>query len=529
VVSVAHFLPGFFFLVLSFQSLIKQQPIWQSYYDPAYAYLLGSASLLQGESSNLYQHPGFSTQILFAIYFFIAHLIRSPFENLSMDIVSNSEFYLNSLSALLAIICSLSLVYLSKQLLQSVGVAGTFLFFVVFFSFRSTFLPWSVLAMPESTSLISCVLLLSEFLRHNNQDSKAPFSKLDIWKLSFLISTALMSKISCLPFLLPFLFLLPKKTRVRTFFSTLLVSFAYTFPFIAEYKAITRWFLSIAISTNRYDVQTSDKLAQAKANYSSIFNALFGNYWIVLLIALLLVSLLSTTILQPKTKSLRSLVICSFVSVMLFLLMGYKQAQLKDFGLIGVSIGILVSSFFAHSYFRKGSVQKVIILVSFLSLIAMVPTVLKDFGNIQNQLHRIDRTNEDFESMQRILKSKPTILTYGVPNPPEALAFGNEWSSFAFSNEISAMYPNFLYFNIWNQITYKYNNEGGTEGYDCKTLMQNKSLIPQYILLSAFETNRLVKGSSFDLYGSMQIMFSNVTKSDEGYSVFTINKIMCFK
>jgi hypothetical protein len=159
----------------------------------------------------------------------------------------------------------------------------------------------------------------------------------------------------------------------------------------------------------------------------------------------------------------------------------------------------------------------------------MFPTVLKDFGNIQNQLHRIDRTNEDFESLQRILKSKPTILTYGVPNPPEALAFGNEWSSFAFSNKISAMYPNFLYFNIWNQVTYKYNNEGGTEGYDCKTLMQNESLIPQYILLSTFETNRLVKGSSFDLYGSMQISFSNVTKSNEGYSVFTINKIMCLK
>jgi hypothetical protein len=527
--SAVHFVPGVLFLVLSFQSLAKQQPIWKSIYDPTYAYLLGSAALIGGEPSNLYQHPGFSTQFIFAALLFVVHLLRSPLNNFSSSVVTNSEFYLNSLSAILAFLGALALIRLSKQLVLSVGTVGSFIFFLVFFYFRSTYLPWSVLAMPEATSLISCLFLLGELLRYQNHKDTTDISKRDILMISVLISTALMSKISCLPFLIPFLILLPKRIYIKTLLSTIFFSTIYAIPFVNQFKAIREWFVAIAVSTNRYDVQTSDKATQAKINFENMLNSIFGTNWQIFLLCVVFILLLSATVFKPFSQSTKNLLVASTTSLVLFILMGYKQSQGRDFGLIGVTIGILFSSFFAHKYFRRVYAQKILLLLASLSLFLMAPQLASDIGEVRSSLINAGRTNEDFSRLLEKLNSEPTLLTYGVPIPPEALSFGNQWSNNNFSKEVSSLNSNFLYFNIWNQITYRYNQAGETEGYDCETLTQNSLLTPTRILLSTFYTNELVRENSFNLFGSMQVNFTSVSSSDEGYNVFTVDQIICLK
>ena len=182
--------------------------------DPIYPYLLNGTNLAGGhlEVGHI-DHPGTTVQSYAAVVIFIQHLLSGNLP-LYQDVLSNPENYMYTCSIILVLLLGLVTYYTGKYIYRNTHELMAAILFQLVPASTPVGIYNASLLMPEAFIIITATLYTAYLYINIIAGCALPSHTLTgkkIIKMAVCSSFLIATKITCLPFVLPVLFIIKKK------------------------------------------------------------------------------------------------------------------------------------------------------------------------------------------------------------------------------------------------------------------------------------------------------------------------------
>jgi hypothetical protein len=464
--STTILLPGIV-LILSL-AYLNHGPYFLSFNsDPEYAYLFNSLNILRGAAPTHIDHPGTPLQILGAIVLFSRGIIVNSSvttATIQKSVLQNPEGYLNSISLVIQLLLFFMISYsgwkfsrATGTILPSLTMQGSLLcYYTALLAFGRV--------SPEPLLIFSAfflgISLTTELVGQENGCPKPAWSGVGPLSAGCALGLGMALKITFLPLIFFVLFFDSFKKKCLAVASSALFFVICTLPILSKYAVLFNWFRSIATHDGMY--------GHGHLGIPSIWKlltnlqALFFREPLLFLLLVIYFSLAlflkkkngnSHRGINKKVKNLLwigCLIIASQVVItakhpsvhyMLpamaatcFINAAIVYVMFKDSDKLSKRIGVIFLFFLCVSFIFNG--------------VRIKEWVLENHRNVYKSEELISKVNS--------IKNSLKIGVYRSSLPGFALSFGNDWSGNSYGKPLAQLYPDTIFYNIWDQTFYSF-------------------------------------------------------------------------
>ena len=442
-------------IVLGYRDWI---PVWASYPDPGYSYLLAGASLVSGGAPALVYHPGTSFQLLVGVLERVTFWVFGE-QTFFVDVVSRPEFYAQMVGVGVAAFYVLSLCAVAWRMLIAWGWLPSLVFQLMVLWGLPVIASARFQLWPESLVLSSSLLvvaLLAPMMTGRNYRPHAGLVAL----LGAVCAIGVSSKVVFAPLILLSILVLPVRRLWIFAVSFTAMLLAVTLPLGQRAIFVWNWFSGVALSTGRHGGTSQSSAVDNFVVGHTVLSGFLRWYWLIIVILLVATTVL--TILQFRSKTIPALPsVALVVALGATAALALKESQPRD---LIVMVPIL-ATIAAHLVFRIVSYTDtgrlhlpfaavVVTLFAFLALHGLVHQ--DNFAKYAQS--RIDLVVQDAPRVQELADSGAWGLGYNVWTPGNALMFGSndavmfgvDFSDNLLDEEIGDVYQDPLYFDVWS-------------------------------------------------------------------------------
>lgn len=246
------------YILLSFYCYCQSKSFFTTYPDSIYIYLINGANIASGNFSiGHYDNPGTTAHLIAAVIIYITHLFSGSGPLLE-NVLSEPEFYLMICMVVMTLalaFCTLASGFLILKNTGKLSLAILFQLIPVSSYFGIHYL-LLVRIVPE-TLILALVTYYSAFLfvlcYNKNDHQQSESSRKHILFFSLVTSFLIVSKITCLPFLVIPIILLKKYFDKSLFvLLTLLFSAIFMIPIWPHLSTMFHWFQKLATHSGQY-------------------------------------------------------------------------------------------------------------------------------------------------------------------------------------------------------------------------------------------------------------------------------------
>jgi len=449
-------------------------PVWSWYADPGYPYLLNGAVIINGGIPGHTDHPGTSLQWLIGIIEQITFWVHGSSSTIFIDIVRDPEGYAQIISWVLLSLYIAALLGLGYRMWRVFGTSVALL--------TQLLLLWTVALLgngvfklvPETLVLLAFLALLILLM----PNFKNPRHELNAWLIVAVgvsCAVGVTSKIIFLPALiLPILVLRFRDTAlaVIAFMVTLVLIMLPTFSRINQ---MWNWYLGVLLNPGRHGGTTTS------STLDSLTNALQGisgviRWWLPVFFLVAGSSLLLFIVSSFRKRIGReSISVAALLTASaLVIAMGYKQAEPRDFLLLGPLIAVLLGVLL--SLYRRtmseslgvGVTLTTLLLGAFLAAHGIVGSIYSYPLSVNRSMERV----ESAKIMNQIATDRFIASAYDSWTQASALAFAEDWTNGNFARPLTNRYPEIYEYSIWDQRIYGWNAGRGRELVTCSEVIE---------------------------------------------------------
>jgi hypothetical protein len=434
--------------------------------DPDYNYLLNALNIAEFKGPAYTDHPGTTIQLFGAIVLRVAQIFHNLFHNrehIRVLVISNPEFYLHLLQAIIAVMTALTLFgsalilfHSTKNYWASVIYQLTPLLFVPFFmQYSDRFSPEPFLMI--AGLWLGCLLLFQVF-------STTPLSE-NRYSLfaGLIVAFGIVSKITFIPLgLIPLGLMRSKKGILRYGFTVIGAFLIFTLPIGGRYPQFLKWVLELSTHQAVYrSIQGwGDFLNFIKQNQT--YFTLFFSTWVLAI----------GCFLRARSEKANRLLLAVAVGITFQLLMVFKHIEahylIAAMPLTGVFTFLMcIKVKKLKSGFVKG------LGIGFIFSLVIVPLRM-DILYFKYFYENPSTILAEFDKVSELVKkeySHCAVVTYDSYSPEYALLLGNGNAGARHNNPLSDIYPNRYYYNaLTNKYVYwnkDFTNEEMRTKYSC--------------------------------------------------------------
>lgn len=430
--------------------------------DPESAYLLNGLNIARGKSVGHFDNPGTTVQIYSAIVLRGTHLFRSTDDDIQTDVLKNSELYIEVLRK--------GFISLNALILLLLGVAAFLLLGNIWVGLILQVAPFlSVILIEEcftkvapepllfATTAALMMLLLKYYKSEKRNDLKYTLL------FGLLGGFGVATKMTFLPILiLPFIVLQGRKRKL-TYTLAIIPSFVlFTLPAVPGYLHMAKWFLNLGTHTGTYGqgnsgiIDTSQYLNSlvsiAQNNIALIAGMIFS------LFAILLFSFIFRKQNRPASKTVFNILLGVILAQAGSILMVAKHYHSNHYlfpalSLIGFTI---VFAFLLVNVHLPEKKQKIF---SFFLPVLLAIVIGGSLFNKQNiylayEGYRLSNQSTDETNIRLERDYKGFVKVYYYPssfNVYSSLRWGNVYSRQNYTDMLTALYPEGLFYNVWEK------------------------------------------------------------------------------
>ena len=484
-ISLLIVIPVLVFLT-AFSIKNYEGPYWLgSNSDPEYVYLLNSLNLSQFRQVQYVDHPGTTLEVLGAGVIKVFHKIRAK-DTIINDVLHNPELYLNAINLVIVLTLVLSILLIG---LLTLFLTGNILFALIIQA--TPFLSYTLLntlyrVSPEPLMLVATMwfsfIVLYIFyncIQENpvrehgdelNADissskmegssgreaaggryNKEKYSKFSIFLLAILSGFLITTKIDSAPIVIVPLVFLKWKEKITYFLVTFLGLIFFTLPIYNRYSWFLNWTYRIFIHSGYFGQGSANivNLPSFLQNLKTIFNT---ESFLVLSIFILTVSCLVFIVQKRKFNWNKY----AFAILAFYVLDVLIVAKHFDNHYLVPSLSVLgLSSVMILSILKNSKIR---IIAGILILIFAGRNLLFEIHSTkgispyyQESIKIDDFVNENYPTAIKVSYYRSSSIEY-------ALNFGNEWAFHRYDKQLSEMYPNNYFYEIWSEELYNWGN-----------------------------------------------------------------------
>ena len=446
--------------------------------DPAYAYLLNSLNIINGVSPGHTDHPGTTVQLLGAVALlarWIVYLATGGHLSVNEFVLRHPEEALRAINLLLNASIFVAIIYASLGIYRGKRTIGSVLIFQLSLLVPLT-IKGSLLGVDAEPLLIFSVLVLSGLLARYQSSSTDPQ---DWFKMPFLMGVimgfGLATKITFLPILIFGALFATARERFLVACGCVTSFLLFTLPIVTKYGKMFNWFKLVAIHKGTY--------GEGDVGVPAI-NVLIGNWlnmireepFLFIFLACYLAFLLASKYFANQFqihKTLKILIIGCIVIVTQYLItikhpgVYYMLPAIAMTPFLNV---ILIDSMKQHLKLNHQKIGTALLCVLvFIGILHGFKSTKAEA--LESRKYYTDETS----LMKKINSFNDCSVTYYYRGSSieYALAFGNDYASSNYNEELSRIYPDVIFYNIWH--TFFYNYKGHLDPTMLNSFLNKKS------------------------------------------------------
>jgi hypothetical protein len=500
------------FIVTVSQLTNAKGPQWLPYtFENPYIYLFNSLLVVDGRTPVYVDHPGTTTEMFGGIILRISSL--KPSEDLISSALHHPETEIKKLHWTLLLFSALILWIVPWQTALAVRstVVGLLIQAPCLFSktllFNGIQFGSDLMVVPFSIASVCCCLLLLvpssvpeklEFLFGVRVVLPTPSSP-QIQRLPVLLLPALtglvcafgiVTKLTFFPLIL--ITLLCCRSRKNLLAFTISFSFALAFalfPIYAQLGRLMNWAVDLVLHSGRYSTGNIG-LPQSSVYLSSLSNLIKAEPLILIIPVVATFVLLAFSLLPKKQPApieiSRSTVLALFAIQMFSLCAIAKEIGCHYLIPLYISTGLsLVFLFQACRSVNGSKLKKIGGCVAIISLLAVgakgfveeTPKIYSDLRKQRAELLRL------YRHAQEVAENDVRVDYFFSDSPLFPLCHANNYAGGAFGQRLAGMYPNALFFDVFNSkfetFTAFINPEEELQKYDHLYFLGSRKLFPK--------------------------------------------------
>jgi hypothetical protein len=464
--------------VIAVASLTKAKgPQWLPYsFENPYSYLFNSLLLLKGQAPYSIDHPGTTTQVLGAVVLRASSLKSN--DDLIAAVIRSPERYIRLLHWTLLILTVLVLwlaPWLTAQALnnQTVGILiqapslfySSLLYYGILFGPDLMVVPFSIAAVccctlllipSRSTTSLAILLGIGDDLgtSASPRSIRIPL----IPALTGLIcALGIATKLTFFPLVLISLLYCRSKKNLLAFTFAFFFGLALALlPIYSQLLRLVTWVFSLGIHSGKYD-SGAIGLPQSSVYLSSLSNLVRDEPLIIIIpIVATAVTLAFSFATRKQTVTIkvawRTALVLFAIQVISLLLIA-KESGTHYLIPLFLTAGLnLIFLFQACRSVESWGLKRA---VGWIALASLVALGFKSF--VETTPATYAQLKEDKIALLRLYKHAREVTKNGVrvdyffsDSPVYPLCYGNDYAGGAFGSLLDGMYPNALFFNVFN-------------------------------------------------------------------------------
>jgi hypothetical protein len=475
---------GLLFLVIPVMFLVTESeltkvkgPQWLPFtFENPYNYLFNSLLLLKGQAPYSIDHPGTTTQVLGAIVLRASSLTSN--DDLIKSVLQNPEHYIQILHWALLIFTVLVLWVAPWLTAATLGnriigllIQTPSLFFAILLWYGVLFGP-DLMLVPFSIAAICCCALLVI----PSQSAELSFL-VGISSASTGSSSTRSIRIPLLPTFTGLVCALGIATKL-TFFPLVLISllscrsrknllaFAFAFifglafallPIYSQLWRLVTWTFNLGIHSGRYDTG-SVGLPSSGVYLTSVLDLVQAEPLVVIVpivaTIVLLVLFLASRKQRPENNIAWRTALVLLAIQLISLLVIAKE--MDSHYLIPLALTTGLNLVFLFQAFRDIDRSRLKKTIGWITLVGLLALGAKSF--IDGTQDRYEALHDDKRELLRLYRHAEEVTRNDVrvdyffsDSPQYPLCYGNDWAGGAFGQLLSTLYPNKLFFNVFNR------------------------------------------------------------------------------
>jgi hypothetical protein len=465
-------IPVVFFITVNFLTKAKG-PQWLPFtFENPYNYLFNSLLLLKGQTPYSIEHPGTTTQVFGAIV-----LRSSTFasnEDLIKTVLQHPEDYIRLLHGALLVFSVLVLwlgPWLTSRIINN-RITGlliqapslffnTLLWYGVIYGPDLMLVPFSVAAacccvlliIPSPQADLVFVLGIGGETASSSRLVRIPFMSA---VAGLVCALGIATKLTFFPLVLISLLCCRTKKNLVAFTSSFIFWLAVALlPIYSRLSRFATWTVNLGIHSGRYDSGTVG-LPQSNV-YLSTLSTLVQSEPLVVIIPLTVTIVLLTLFVsrkQPQTNHLtwRAVLLLFIIQAVCFVVIAKEQGTHY---LIPLALTTGLNLVFLYQASRDGDRARLKKTVAWITLASLLALGSKAFVDNRDELYnglkaqKLDLTRL-YQHAEQITQNDVRVDYYFSDSPVYPLCFGNNWAGGAFGLLLQNLYPNKLFFSVFN-------------------------------------------------------------------------------
>lgn len=428
--------------------------------DPDYAYLLNSLNILNATPPGHTDHPGTTVQLLGAaglLITWLGHLMTGGHLSMNEFVLRHPEESLGTINFVINVLVFSAVIFSSLSIYRTVQKIGPVLVFQL-----SLLVPLQIkLSLfrvnPEPLLVVTVLVLSGLLVRYQKSGSDArSWFKIPILA-GMIMGFGTATKITFLPLMLLIALFPTNKERLLAVCGCVTSFLLFTLPIITKFPKMFSWFGSLATHKDNYgkgDVglpaiaELMDNLLglMQKEPFLFIFLACYVLYLVVKKYAR-----------QGVNNGDKKLLVLGAGVIIIQIIMTVKHPgvhyMLPAITLTALLNAVLVTTLKQNPrVFRTGLGNGLFYAVIFAGI------VHGSYSTKSWAIESADYFKNETEQSNRInaVSGCSVISYYRASSIEYALSFGNEYSGFRYGKELSTMYPDALFYNIWSRMFHNY-------------------------------------------------------------------------
>jgi hypothetical protein len=466
------------FVVAVSQLTIAKGPQWLPYsFENPYNYLLNSLLVVDGRAPVYIDHPGTTTEMFGGIILRISSLKTSG--DLIDSTLQHPETEIKRLHWALLIFCALGLwivPWLTALAIRS-HVAGlliqapslfsqTLLFYGILFGSDLMVVPFSIVAV------CCCLLLLVpssvpeklELLFGARIISPTPNSP-QILRLPVLLLPALaglvcafgiVTKLTFFPLILISLLCCRRRKNLVAFIISFIIGLAFALlPIYSQLWRLVNWAFALGLHSGRYNTGNIG-LPQSSVYLASLSDLIQNEPLMVIIPVVATIVLLAFSLLLKKLapNNISWRIVLGLFAIQMFSLCAIAKEMGAHY-LIPLFISTALNLVFLFQACRSvdgSNLKKTVGWIALVVLLAIgvksfIQETPKNYANLSGQKTDLLRL---YRHAKELTKNDVRVDYFFSDSPEYPLCYGNDYAGGAFGQLLIGMYPNALFFNVFN-------------------------------------------------------------------------------
>ena len=458
-------IPGIVFSLALLLSDIKGPYYLGQNSDPEYVYLFSALNIATFEAPRHTDHPGTTLQLLGATVIRASYFFTSR-KSLVEDVLSRPEHYLRLMNIVLILLYSITLFAVGlkgfrvsgRLIVALILQTSPFLFMTIFDSLTRVH--------PETLLISLCNVVIIILLEHVYTHSAEKSAKNAAW-LGVAVGIGIVTKITFAPvFLLCMFFLQTWGSRLLFLLSTILSGFVFLLPAIRSLKRIGLWMVALLTHKGFYGAGESGFVDLAVAR--GFITKCMQNepIFFVVFVLLSVITIYSVTIKNRTTRNTKTqlIVFCFFNWIMMIMVAKHPGIHylIPALGLVILNVLMVINTIKLPS---SPGLRKAILASTIIVLLSLSYFQMERFIEIATKKGNLARLQLDAARFADLLAEQDlyVISSYRSSNPMFALFFGNDLSGKVYGDKLCELYPNAVFYSIWNNRLYRFKHRLSTE------------------------------------------------------------------